>query len=218
VALFDDGLRRPRRGASRPISGVPSGLAWCLPAPSAAATLGLRLTWLVLLALGLAWLVSLCIDAEQGRVPVWSAVLGVLLVGAWALATRAWLMAALRVPVVVLDWREATRELPAGWVDAQGQRVKVDVMIDLGLGLLVQCRWPNGVSAAQGVTGPSVRTRWVPAAAASLEVRWRLFHARHEAVASSSLPLLDTQHAPQRQKGSMSAPSSSTTPRRKGQS
>jgi len=171
---------------------------------------------LVLLALGLTWLVSLCFDAEQGRVPVWSAVLGVLL--AWALATRAWLMAALRVPAVVLHWREATRELPASWVDAQGQRVKVDVMIDLGLGLLVQCRWPDGVSAAQGVEAPVVRTRWVPAAAASLEVRWRLFHARHEAVASSSLPLLDTQHAPQRQKGSMSAPSSSTTPCRKGQS
>jgi hypothetical protein len=194
----------------------PLGVAWHIPEPSAMAVLGLRLTWLALLAFGLTWLVSLCMDAEAGRVPLWSAVLGVLVLGAWALATRAWLIAALRVPAIGLRWREATRERPATWVDARGRRVKVDVLIDLGPGLLVQCRWLDGRSVEQGDLAPHVLTRWVPAAAANLEVRWRLFHARHEAVASSSLPLLDTQHVPKRQKGSMSAPSSSTTSRRKG--
>jgi hypothetical protein len=173
---------------------------------------------LALLTLGLSWWVSLCFDVEQGRIPAWSAALGALLVGAWAWATRAWLIAALRVPAIGLRWLEATRESPACWVDAQGQSVKIDVLIDLGLGLLVQCRWPGGALVGRQEALPSMLTRWVPACAASLEVRWRLFHARREAVASSSLHSPETQHVPQRQKGSMSAPSSSTTPRRKGQS
>jgi hypothetical protein len=215
VALLDVGQKRPR-GASRLVSGTPPSLFWRIPQPSAEATLGLRLTWMALLALAVSWLVSLCLDAEQGRVPLWSAALGVLVVGAWALATRAWLIAALRVPALDLHWLESTRESPATWADAQGQAVKVDVLVDLGIGLLVQCRWQGCIPREEGVERPRALTRWVPASAASLEVRWRLFHARHEAVASSSLLLLDTQHAPQRQKGSMSAPTSSTTSRRKG--
>jgi hypothetical protein len=215
VALLDVGQKRPR-GASRLVSAPEPSLFWRIPQPSAVATLGLRLTWMALLGLALIWLVSLCVDAERGRVPLWSAVLGVLVVGAWALATRAWLIAALRVPALDLHWLESTRESPAAWADVQGQTVKVDVLVDLGLGLLVQCRWLGGASREEGGERPRVLTRWVPASAASLEVRWRLFQARHEAVASSSLLLLDTQHVPQRQKGSMSAPTSSTTTLRKG--
>jgi len=215
--------QRRLEGASRSISTQPAALSWCLPAPSAAATLGLRLGWLALLALALAWLVALCLDAEQGRSPLWAPVLGVLVVGAWALATRAWLIAALRVPAMGLHWQEATREQPASWVDNQGVRVKVDVLVDLGVGLLVQCRWldepsSGGSEVARASLHAPVLTRWVPAKAACLEVRWRLFHARHEAVASSSLPSNETQHVPKRHQGVMSTPSSSTTTRRKGQS
>jgi hypothetical protein len=215
VALLDAGQKRPR-GASLFASEAPRGLVWRIAQPSAVASLGLRLAWVALMILALAWLFSLCWDAEQGRVPLWSAALGVLVVAAWALTTRAWLIAALRVPAIDLHWLESTRDSAATWVDVQGQRVNVDVLIDLGLGLLVQCRWPDDGALNQAGESAGTLTRWVPASAASLEVRWRLFHARHEAVASSSLPLLDTQHVPQHQKGPMSAPSSSTTLRRKG--
>lgn len=100
-------------------------MSWVLPRPSRSAIFGLRLAWLCLVILAVAWLVSLCVDAEQGRTPAWAALLGVLLVAAWSLATRAWLIAATRVPDLMLVWREANRDLPAAWCDDSGRSVTV---------------------------------------------------------------------------------------------
>jgi hypothetical protein len=189
-------------------------LNWVLPRPSRSAIFGLRVVWLCLVMLGLAWLVSLCVDARQGRTPVWAALLGVLLLAAWAVATRAWLIAATRVPDLVLSWHESTRDQPAAWRDEFGDAVKLEPLMDLGLGVLVQCRWQARERARP--EGPSTMTRWVPASAMRLEHRWRLFQSRQEAVASSGLPSKGIQHVPQRQKGVMSSFSTPVSRRRKG--
>ena len=199
----------------RPASSADgSALSWVLPRPSRSAIFGLRLAWLCLVILAVAWLVSLCVDAEQGRTPAWAALLGVLLVAAWSLATRVWLIAATRVPDLMLVWREATRDLPAAWCDDSGRSVKVEVLMDLGLGVLVQCRWQD--QASDRPDASPMLTRWVPASAMRLEHRWRLFQARQEAVASSGLPSKGIQHVPQRQTGAMSSLRTPETVRRKG--
>ncbi len=199
----------------RPTSSADgSVLSWVLPRPSRSAIFGLRLVWLCLVILSVAWLVSLCMDAERGRTPAWAALLGVLLVAAWSLATRAWLIAATRVPDLTLVWREAARDLPAAWCDEDGRLVKVEVLMDLGLGVLVQCRWQD--QGAERLDALPMLTRWVPASALRLEHRWRLFQARQEAVASSGLPSKGIQHVPQRQTGAMSSLRTPETRRRKG--
>lgn len=194
-------------------AGLP--LRWVLPKPSREAVLGLRVAWLCLLMLSLAWLASLGVDAEQGRTPVWAALLGVLLVAGWALATRAWLIAATRVPDLALVWREANRDEPAAWCDERGQAVKVDVLMDLGFGVLVQCRWLNARSTRRNDL-PEPLTRWVPASAMTLEHRWRLFQSRQEGVASSGLPSKGIHNVPQRQSGVISSFSTPAPKRRRG--
>jgi hypothetical protein len=189
-------------------------LSWVLPRPSRAAIFGLRVVWLCLVMLALAWLVSLCVDARQGRTPLWAALLGVLLVAAWAVATRAWLIAATRVPDLVLFWHESTRDQRASWRDESGNTVKVEPLMDVGLGVLVQCRWQG--DAGERAVGASTLTRWVPATSMCLAHRWRLFQARQEAVASSGLPPKGIQHVPQRQKGVMSSYSTQVSRHRKG--
>lgn len=151
-------------------------LRWQLPAPSRLEVKIVRLTWLVLMGLALAWLVSVGWDVATGRIPLWHVLLALLLVCAWAGVTLPLVRAVSTLSPLLLIWREADRDHEAAWIDVSGQQVCARALVDLGFGVWVRCTWPA-----------EVRVRWVPASALATEVRWRLFQRRHQAVASSGL-------------------------------
>ncbi len=160
-------------------------LRWHLPEPSRREVLAVRLAWLALMGLALAWFVSVGWDVGAGRAPLWHGALALLLVMVWAGVTLPPVRAVSTLSPLSLVWREADRDHEAAWLDASAQPVSVRPLVDLGFGVWVRCTWMD-----------DTRVRWVPASALATEVRWRLFQRRHQAVASSGLLPDETSKLP----------------------
>ncbi|TBO32509.1 hypothetical protein EYS42_04780 [Aquabacterium lacunae] len=149
-------------------------LTWHLPAPSARQVFVFRVLCAVLATVATAWWVSLMWDIFKGRMAVVAIPVSLTVLGLWALEVQRQVRHLLEALPIELHWVPAHDDFRAGWFTPQGTPARVQVLADIGPWLWLRCR-----------IGGRWHWRLVSAEQLSPPLRWRLFHGKGQAVASS---------------------------------